>query len=169
MNKIKFTLGDPSGDGHEKSDSFVVQSNLDVNTLQTLHQSVKKELGFDIRDIAGEYEEHSIKSHILSKLISLNIISKEDGVYLDLLESYKDYKLEIDDSLDGEELDLSQKDHIQIVYDCMEYKSLDSLEPEVLLYIWLDILKYLEPTFEYKVEVDRMPTMSCHIGYGLYN
>lgn len=169
MIKIEFTIGDPSGDGHEKSDSFIVQSNLEVNKLQIIHQSAKQKLGFDIRDIAGEYGEHTIKPVIFAKLISLNIIKEEDDIYLDLLAAYEEYKAEVDDSLEGEELDLSQTEHIQIIYDCMRYRYLDSLDPEVVLYIWLDILKYLEPTFEYKVEENTMPTMSCHIGYGLYH
>lgn len=169
MNQIKFILGDPSGDGHEKNDSFIVLSNLSTDVLTKVYNSCKTELGFDIRDIAGEYGERCIKASIFSTLISKGIITKEDNFYQDLLETYKEYKEEVELDLEGEELDLTQSDHIQGIYDCMRYKYLDSIDPQSLLYLWLNILKYLEPNFKYKVVQDTIPVISSHIGYGLYD
>ena len=169
MHKIKFEMGDPSGDGHNISDSYIIRSNIDIDQLEAINKKVFKILGFEIRDIAGEYQEHSIRPDILSVLIRLGIITKDDEIYKELLDLYKEYKTEIDDSLEGEKLDLTSTDHIQIIYDSMEYKSLDGLEPATLLYLWLDIFKYIEPGFLYEVDkLNSIPTISSHIGYGLY-
>ena len=43
--KIKFPVGDHSGDGHGRCDTFIVESNVPVTKLAEVHKSSFKNLG----------------------------------------------------------------------------------------------------------------------------
>lgn len=74
MNKLPFTitllLGDPSGDGHGKSDTIVFNSNLNKEEIQDAYKKASKELGFDlISDICDDYEDNYLPKKIYNILI----------------------------------------------------------------------------------------------------
>jgi hypothetical protein len=50
MPKIRIVIGDPSGDGHGRSDSLTISSNLTRSQLFVAYQLGIEKLGFDITE-----------------------------------------------------------------------------------------------------------------------
>lgn len=79
--KIKFPVGDHSGDGHGRCDTFIVESNVPVTKLVEVHKSSFKNLGFKIEDICCDYQNGTVSSSILDALLDKGIILQEDVEY----------------------------------------------------------------------------------------
>lgn len=130
--KIQFPIGDHSGDGHGRCDTYVVESNLPVDKVVEVHKSCPKKLGFSIGSMACEYQEGTVSQGILDKLLETGLLLDEDVIYY----------------TDG------------------------WIDPADMLDLWLSILKYLEPSLDFKVISNDMPSMANYVevpGYGLYD
>lgn len=71
---IEFPLGDWSGDGHEECKYYRVHSSHPVEVLREAHFGFEAKFGFDIGDMASEYEESYIADHILELMQDHEII-----------------------------------------------------------------------------------------------
>lgn len=74
MNKLPFAitllLGDPSGDGHGKSETIVINSNLNATDIGLAYKKGSKELGFDlVSDVCSDYEDNFIPKDIFDILV----------------------------------------------------------------------------------------------------
>jgi hypothetical protein len=69
---INFKIGDYSKDGHEKMESYLVQSKKPVLDIRAAHFKANDVLGFDIGSICEEYEKNSLDSEVTKKLKELN-------------------------------------------------------------------------------------------------
>jgi hypothetical protein len=84
MYKIKFTLGDWSGDGHSIRETFIVNSNMTVQNVREIHFKSEEVLGFDIGDICSEYGESWISKDFyyeLQELLDLKVNEDLDDEY----------------------------------------------------------------------------------------
>lgn len=70
---ITFTLGDISGDGHGKTDTFIAFSNLSSDELRERYEAVVNKTGIDIRDICCDYEDDVITEEVKKKLEKIGI------------------------------------------------------------------------------------------------
>jgi len=71
-HKTKLVTGDSSGDGHEKSDDFYIESNLTKAEINAAYERGSEIIGFDFcKEIASEYENREFpldKVKILEEL-----------------------------------------------------------------------------------------------------
>lgn len=72
MNKIKFTVGDWSQDGHNQYRTYFATYEGDIRQLRAACGNVKTKYGFDLRDIMAEYD-WPLDNNIRSKLLELGI------------------------------------------------------------------------------------------------
>jgi hypothetical protein len=73
-NTISLVLGDWSGDGHEKTETIVLRSNLTNKQIEDAYKKGTNKVGFDfIRTIANEYEDNVISAEKLDALIELGL------------------------------------------------------------------------------------------------
>jgi len=68
MFKFYMTIGDWSGDGHEKSDNFLIESNLPIESVREAHFRIDKATGINIEDICSNYEEDEIDPETVHEL-----------------------------------------------------------------------------------------------------
>lgn len=142
MNLIEFPIGDWSKDGHNQCDYYVIETTKTVPELRNLHFKCKDVLGFDIGDIACDYEDDELSVGIANILLKAGVICQE-------------------------------------FYDDILNEDMDNLYSEDIIAIWLDTLKYLDNTFEYKIVNRRLPsildrtTSDCRSlsnpGYGVFH
>lgn len=86
MHKITLVVGDWSGDGHDKSDTYIIESNLDLEQLSAAYKAGVQLLGTDlVEDICSDYEDNSFPVEVFNKLQALLGPHK---VQLDLDEDY---------------------------------------------------------------------------------
>jgi len=83
---IVFNLGDPSGDGHGRYETYHMISNLASWEIEIAYNHASKLLGFDfVKKCCSEYEEYYIKPEYAKILADKGIIDKEylnkDGKY----------------------------------------------------------------------------------------
>jgi len=71
MFKFYMTIGDWCGDGHEKSDDFLIESNLPIESVREAHFQIEKATGINIEDICSCYEEDEIDPEIIQELKKL--------------------------------------------------------------------------------------------------
>ena len=60
MHQFRLTIGDWSGDGHGRSEDFLVISNVPVERVREAHYKIRDATGIDIESISSEYEEDEI-------------------------------------------------------------------------------------------------------------
>lgn len=164
MYKIKFTLGSAYGSGHGKKEEYIVESNISGEKLVEVHNDCLTKLGFEISDIVGDYDNRSILPNILVKLFTINILKKDDEIIQELHDEAKELGI-IDFDITVEK--------ISELYSKMKYLYLESIESSVVLSLWLDIIKYLEPSFKYYVctssDIFDLKSFITGPGYGLYH
>lgn len=95
MNKLPFAitllLGDPSGDGHGKSETIVINSNIDANDIKVAYKKASKELGFDlVNNVCSDYEDNFVPKDIFDILV-------KNGMEYDLFD-YEKNQLEAADT-----------------------------------------------------------------------
>lgn len=54
MYQFRLTIGDWSGDGHGKSEDFVISSNAPVEKVREAHYKIEDTTGVDIENIYSE-------------------------------------------------------------------------------------------------------------------
>ena len=110
MYRFYMTIGDWSGDGHNQSEDFLIESNYPVERVREAHFQMKNTIGINIEDICSEFEEDEIDPETVKKIRELgfrfeNSSGMGDGiisvpemaslwVFL-LMKTDKDLKLEI--------------------------------------------------------------------------
>ena len=138
-NIISLVMGDWSHDGHSKSDTYNVSSNLDKRAMKIAYKKASKKLGFDLtEDVAQDYEDHYLVKNKLDILVKHGLETKKLNLDYDL----KRKNFEEDDPI--------------------------SLYHDDFLKIYLFIVRLGDPEFRYELlDDDVSPTI--HIGgYGLY-
>lgn len=72
--RIKFPIGDWSGDGHEKCDWYIIETAKEIilEEVREAHFKAKEVLGFDIGNICSDYAEDTLSIDQLAKLKELN-------------------------------------------------------------------------------------------------
>lgn len=83
MYKIRFPVGDWSGDGHTQCEWYIVESNKPLDDVRKAHFDATEKLGIDIGSICRNYEEDLLPKDIEEKLAKLNC-----GVINDIRKSY---------------------------------------------------------------------------------
>jgi hypothetical protein len=82
MTQFYVTLGDECSDGHGKFSKEIVEVP-DQFDLQTLHENYRKNVdlfGFDIQNIAADYEDSCIDPEYLDNLLELGFTSDSDSI-----------------------------------------------------------------------------------------
>lgn len=67
-NRVEFPVGDYSDDGHGRVSNYYIDTNKTIDELVIIHNKSKEVLGFDIGDIADEYQDAFIKSDIINQM-----------------------------------------------------------------------------------------------------
>ena len=68
MYQFRLTIGDWSGDGHGKSEDFVVSSNAPVEKVREAHYKIEDTTGVDIENICSDYGEDEIDEETVEVL-----------------------------------------------------------------------------------------------------
>jgi hypothetical protein len=89
-HRIDLILGDPSGDGHGKSQTVVINSSFSNDELLAAYQVGRFIVGFDlINEVCKEYEDCRMSRKYKTKLLELGFFDfyedglEEDTCYLD--------------------------------------------------------------------------------------
>lgn len=161
-NLIRFTLGSMYGSGHGKKEVYIVRSNLDGNHLVELHKVMKTELGFEIEEILGDYEERSLNPTIVESLNSLLLLPQD----------LKEELFETAEDLNIKDFNFT-KEKVTELYNKMDYLYFETIDNIFVLKLWLSILKFLDPSFEYEILGDDVIyNLNSDIsppGYGLFH
>lgn len=148
--KIKLIVGDWSGDGHERTEDFLIESNLSQDQIAQAIIQTENLFEFTFSDFCSEYEDNTIHSCILDKFIEAQIIDKD---FLDDLFCDEDYDHEC------HHCETKDEDECVLYYE---------FTPEAFVELYLRLAKYSIPAFEYIYLDDRVPTIEIG-GYGLFN
>lgn len=135
MSTLPFTiillLGDPSGDGHGKSDTIVFNSNLNKEGVQDAYKKASKELGFDlISDVCESYEDNYLPKNIFDILI-------KNGMKYDLSE----YEKEELEKTDTSGLSIYTDKYLNVYFFIIKFGNKD-FEYEITNYPVIDIGGY---------------------------
>ena len=71
MYKFYMTIGDWSGDGHGRSEDFLVVSNLPVERVREAHFQIEEATGVNIEGICSAFEEDEIDPETVTKIKEL--------------------------------------------------------------------------------------------------
>lgn len=74
--KIRFPIGDWSDDGHSSCDYYFATTTKTTQDVREAHFKCKEIYGFDIGDIASDYEDNFINDDILDIIIREKIIDE---------------------------------------------------------------------------------------------
>jgi hypothetical protein len=129
-HRIRFPVGDWSGDGHGICDWFIVNSNKPVEELREAHFSFHQKTGFDIGDFCRNYSD-TILGVPETKFLKDNNLVNDKAMELEYL----------DESLDP----LEKADNFK------DAKALCVYDSETLLQIWINCLMFADP--ELKLEI----------------
>lgn len=78
MYKFKLPIGDWSGDGHDKCDYYIVESNKSVEEVREIHFLIKPMLGIDLHEICNDYEDNTIRDEAYRTLKHLEFTAWDD-------------------------------------------------------------------------------------------
>ena len=66
---INLVMGDWSGDGHSKTETVTILSNIDKRALEKAYKAGAKKTGVDFEnEVAEEYEDNTISAEVVEKL-----------------------------------------------------------------------------------------------------
>lgn len=74
---ISLELGDTGGDGHDKSSSIYIKSNVERTELARMIRSKEVRSVFDTNEECSEYEESSLSYHCTKKLRELDLLNDD--------------------------------------------------------------------------------------------
>lgn len=85
-NIIRLILGDPCGDGHGRSATYVIKSNLTKEEIIKAYDGGVNKIGVDvINNVCSEYEESHVEECVIDKLIKFgyqsNLDTNNDGEF----------------------------------------------------------------------------------------
>lgn len=144
--KMNIVIGDWANDGHGRTETIHINSNLSPDTITEAFQKGSKKVGFNLKDIASHYEDNTIPAKHLRKLIELGLeVAPLDEVSWE--GCYDDDELHsFEDALAADDEDFS-------------------IDPKFFMKMYLFIAKQAEPTLQYAV-ID-VPSINI-AGYGLF-
>lgn len=137
--KIKFKIGDSSGDGHGRAKDVYVETGKsgesgveysDKHILEMTKTLARKHL-IDFSKLCSAYEDFTIKGAVLDKLVEHGIITEEE-----------------DGEIDEDMLYVQGADHF--------------------VGIWMRALKLVDDRFSAEIVQEQFPTIDG-FGYGLFN
>lgn len=142
-------LGDWSNDGHGKSSEILLESNKTVKDIQLTYKRSVKLTGVNFsKDVCGGYEDSKLSKPVYDKFCTF-------GLTKELLMSFDEGELEIEDFESGGELRLSQ---------------------EMFIKLWIWFVKLSDPELQINIVEDDIPPINGYwstvlnenFGYGLY-
>ena len=68
MYRFYMTIGDWSGDGHNQSEDFLIESNYPVERVREAHFQMENATGINIEEMCSEFEEDEIDLETVRKL-----------------------------------------------------------------------------------------------------
>jgi hypothetical protein len=68
MNKLKLRIGDYSGDGHEKSETFYFLSNRTSSEIKEIIEKSNQLTGIDFEHLFSDYEQYNLTEEEISTL-----------------------------------------------------------------------------------------------------
>lgn len=154
MYNLKFTLGDPSCDGHGCTKEFHIQTNHSKEDIYSAYVDFSAQYGFKYLDMVGdEYDCFGgIPEDITNKLFELGILEDKDRIihFDETGEKYKDDRYGYSKNYD-------------LRYDrCYEFDDCD----EEFLDIFFKIIKHQIPDFEWEFRDLEEETLSILHGRG---
>lgn len=167
MNKIVFSIGDWSLDGHTCVSNFVVESKQNVEDVREAHFTHNEFIG----DLCGEYHKSSIDLEeivdfcVIQKVNPLDFLAKINGLILQTCKNNKKIDIALNnpklakfmrDSANGVEVEQS----IEIV--C------DEDNGTTMVQIWIEMLNILNPAFELKLVSEAHSNKIIQINKGFY-
>ncbi len=83
--EITFSLGDVSGDGHEKSAEYIFATSHDKIALEAAYEDTVKKTGLDLGDICRKFEDNNldIKTQNILTQHGVDLSFIEDTQYAD--------------------------------------------------------------------------------------
>ena len=78
LYKIRFTLGDWSGDGHGGKETYHMKSNYPGTKINDVLLKFENETNCNIKSWCKDYADNYIHEHDSSKLVSYGIISSDE-------------------------------------------------------------------------------------------
>jgi hypothetical protein len=84
---FKIEMGDPGGDGHDKSDEYFYQSNYPLSEIQKAYEKSCKKTGVDLHNSCSEYEDSTIDESVIEALESAGMDIKKiipDAEYVNI-------------------------------------------------------------------------------------
>jgi len=143
-NKFKIEIGDPSGDGHNKVETKIINSN---KTIQEVRDAYKKSC-----ELTG-----LVFTSNTNVIVNNKILNWSDDEYSDrnICVEYESY--------DTSELAQTILEEYGI-----ENPVIDG-DIDSLVDIFLEFIKLSLPDFEYDIVQDIIPSLGLTIGYGLFD
>jgi len=74
---IELIVGDWSGDGHNQSEKFCIESSVDKDTLNLAYKKGVKAIGIDITSFCEEYEDNKIPKDVFNQFLELKFFEGE--------------------------------------------------------------------------------------------
>lgn len=167
MNKVRLTIGDWSGDGHEVSEDFIFESNKNVEEIRQAYKDSCKltglsfnhnedytglKLGYDTeRQIATEYEECTISKLAVEILLKHGIdVWKDFAEYeLDFVPDDDDFYIEGSENFVGIWIAFVKLSLPDLIMEEASFKRSELSSIPVINGWWND-------------------SLNCQFGYGLY-
>ena len=75
--RIRFPIGDWSDDGHGQCDYYFANTSKNTQDVREAHFKCEEVFGFNIGELACEWEDNFIREDILECLINEGIVGKE--------------------------------------------------------------------------------------------
>lgn len=66
--KFRMIIGDWSGDGHEKTEEFIIASNHPVYTVREAHYKIQDKTGINIEELCADFEEDTLDHETIERL-----------------------------------------------------------------------------------------------------
>jgi hypothetical protein len=67
-NRIKLTVGDPSGDGHNETRDTVIETNFDINEILEAYEHGCELLGIDLEQCCVKFNDQTIPTEVVAAL-----------------------------------------------------------------------------------------------------
>lgn len=78
MNRIKLIVGDWSKDGHEKTDIYLVESNLTSTKIKETYKINAELLNFNLLDYCNKFEDSIIPAEKLDPILEILGLDKPE-------------------------------------------------------------------------------------------
>lgn len=147
MANILFEIGDWSGDGHNTSAEFIVQTNKTLKEVRSIHL---KENDF-IGSLCSDYEDSCISLSMLIDFLGEYLTKDQIKKFIINIAENEDNNTEVDY--------LSNPAFVQMaenVEEVLEDEVIVVSTPTFMLTIWLELLKVIDPSFEYQILTEPM-------------